>query len=384
MKVRLQWLGKKAEGKTTATFGVPWDRGILKDEKSLQLVDSNGYSVEQQTRVLAYWEDGSRKWSCHTISIESPAEYYELQMEEQEKNPKREGKIKEVSEKKLAIHTDGEIFIDTGVLKARISREQILQDVYIKDRMLCKGAKLIGIREMRSSGAEGTVVRRQSCESSITELTLEQNNSVYAVVKVTGRHGEWIPFTLRLYFYKDSAKVRGVYTVFYDGNPDKDIIAGIGIKYVQCIEGELYNRHVRLSGDTGYLTESPVMLATARTKGKYEKMLSEQLDGKNIVFTEEDRDFAELLEDLAVWDRYRLYQDSATHYGIRKRTNSGSSWVKCKDGYKSGGFVYLGDRYGGIASGIRNFWQKYPSAIDLNHIAGKEAEVTLWFWSPYG
>lgn len=36
---------------------------------------------------------------------------------------------------------------------------------------------------------------------------------------------------------------------------------------------------------------------------------------------------------------------------------------------------------GGLAFGLRNFWQSHPTQLDLRNAATDEAEVTLWLWS---
>lgn len=37
---------------------------------------------------------------------------------------------------------------------------------------------------------------------------------------------------------------------------------------------------------------------------------------------------------------------------------------------------------GGILLGIRDFWQKYPSGLEVTNLAGDNAACTAWFYSP--
>lgn len=386
MKIRLKWLENRAEGQTVCTFSVPWDRGMLTNEKLLTIEDPVGRRINNESHVLAYWDDGSIKWTNHGISEMDPAEYYEIYI--CKANPGQSG----TGSQEALLGTAGKEFIqiDNGILlvKIPVGGKDILRDLYIGERLVCRKAMLVSIKECHSSFEEGKEIRYDQFESTVTSAVLEKNHSVKAVVKVTGKYRykakEWLPFQIRFTFYRNNPEIRMVHTFFYDGNPNKDMIKGIGLRYYQTLEGELYNRHVRISGDTGFLTESPKMLTTARTTKRYETLLKEQMDGKNIEFTKEDGVFAGLLKDSAVWEDYRIHQDSASHYQIKKRTKKQCSWVSVKHGTRSGGGVYLGGTNGGIFSGIRNFWQKYPAAVDLYHIAGDEAEITLWFWSPYG
>lgn len=75
-----------------------------------------------------------------------------------------------------------------------------------------------------------------------------------AVIRLDGRHRstrgarEWLPYTLRLYFYAGLASIRLVHTFHYDGNPQQDFIKGLGLLFKVPLSGPLYNRHVRLAG----------------------------------------------------------------------------------------------------------------------------------------
>lgn len=392
MKIRVKWLEERAEGQTSCTFSVPWDRGILYNEKSLIMEDPAGRRVENQSSVLAYWADGSIKWTNHAISEASPAEYYEIGISQDAENHSHHAAPGQTGDEEAGMGVAYKEFIQirNGLISVKIpcTGREVLQELYIGDRLICHSAMLVSTKECRSSFGEAEQVRYDPFESRVTSAVLEKNHSIKTVVKVTGKYRgrtkEWLPFQLRLIFYRNSPEIRIVHTFFYDGNPNKDVIKGIGLRYYQVMEGELYNRHVRISGDTGFLTESPKMLVTARVRERYETLLKEQMEGKNVQFTEEDHAFAELLEDSAVWNDYRINQDSASHYQIKKRTKEPCSWVSAKHGLRSNGGTYLGGINGGIFSGIRNFWQKYPAAVDLYHAAEEEAEVTLWFWSPYG
>ena len=37
---------------------------------------------------------------------------------------------------------------------------------------------------------------------------------------------------------------------------------------------------------------------------------------------------------------------------------------------------------GGLAFGLRDFWQRHPTQLDVRGAASTEAEVTVWLWSP--
>src|ERR1051326_3835616 len=70
--VLLNWLDRAAPSVNQGvSFGVPWPKGALPKSASLSLTASNGKSVPVQTWPLAYWPDGSLKWTGHAISTGS-------------------------------------------------------------------------------------------------------------------------------------------------------------------------------------------------------------------------------------------------------------------------------------------------------------------------
>ena len=59
---------------------------------------------------------------------------------------------------------------------------------------------------------------------------------------------EWLPFTVRLYFYGGQAAVRMVHTIVFDGDQEKDFIRGLGVDFAVPMREQVHNRHVRFSG----------------------------------------------------------------------------------------------------------------------------------------
>ena len=61
--VPLQWIGSTPEMDKAVSFGVPFEKGKISPESTLQLTTVNGENIPIDTWVLAYWPDGSVKWS---------------------------------------------------------------------------------------------------------------------------------------------------------------------------------------------------------------------------------------------------------------------------------------------------------------------------------
>lgn len=229
-------------------------------------------------------------------------------------------------------------------------------------------------------------------DGEIDDISIEQRGPIRCVIGVKGRHvnknyysgwavRKWLPFDIRLYFYAGQQAIRFVYTVFYDGEPHSDFIKGLGVFFEVPLSGPLYNRYVRLSGDTGIFAESPKGLMTIRTKGKYEDLYKKQTEGLAINFdTEEDKAFLSLLDDSAIWDSFKLIQDSSRSYKIIKKTAGECNFVEAANGNRAKGFGYIGCPTNSMSIAVKDFWQKYPSAIEINGVSSSKADVIIWLW----
>jgi hypothetical protein len=62
--VDLDWLGQAPVPATTGvSWGVPWPRGAVPKNQTFTLTTGAGRTLPLQTWPLAYWPDGSLKWS---------------------------------------------------------------------------------------------------------------------------------------------------------------------------------------------------------------------------------------------------------------------------------------------------------------------------------
>ena len=68
------------------------------------------------------------------------------------------------------------------------------------------------------------------------------------MVRLDGKHGDWLPFSVRLYFYAGATDVRVVHSFIWDGDPDRDFLAGLGLSADVVMRDEPHNRHIRLAG----------------------------------------------------------------------------------------------------------------------------------------
>ena len=69
---------------------------------------------------------------------------------------------------------------------------------------------------------------------------------------------EWLPFSVRLYFYGGQEAIRVVHTITFDGDQEKDFIRGLGLTFAVPLREGLQNRHVRFTGADGGLWAEPI------------------------------------------------------------------------------------------------------------------------------
>src|SRR5438067_2652774 len=68
----LHWLDGTPRAPTGSTWGVPWARGQVAKNATFALAAVDRTPVPVQSWPLAYWPDGSLKWTGHAISSETP------------------------------------------------------------------------------------------------------------------------------------------------------------------------------------------------------------------------------------------------------------------------------------------------------------------------
>ncbi|XEC96316.1 hypothetical protein AB6A23_07165 [Paenibacillus tarimensis] len=382
--IRLNRLGEQGERPAGLTWGVPWPIGQLQRDELLALLDTEGKPVPVQSWPAAYWPDGSVKWTAHAAVIGEKGARQMTVMK---------GASPVVEQTLEIIETQHSVEVDTGILVCRFNRagRPVVREILREGKRVCSGGELTGLREARSTVSGRTVITEEPFHGVVSEVTVEQNGPLRAVIKITGRHElnggmrKWLPFTLRFYFYAGMDDIRMLHTFVYDGNPHQEFIKGLGVRFYVPMSGPLYNRHVRLAGDTGWFAESPKGLMTFRLTDEIAQKYKQQMRGEDIAFDpaeEKDAAFLALLDDSAIWNDFKLNQLSADSYQIVKRTQEGCSWIRAAAGRRARGFVYVGSEGGGIGIGVRSFWQQSPAALHVHNTAEDEAAVTAWFWSP--
>ena len=358
------------------SFGVPFAQGELKDVSQLTLSGD----IPTDAWVNASWPDGSVKWAGLAAVV--PTGSNDLTVVQRSKKQKQAGGLR-------IDDSQGQLVVNTGRLTAYLPKSGIC----LLDSLCLDGKRVGGQAQLIASTVDGDYV------SQLQRVSVERAGQVRAVIKLEGVHKsgsrDWLPFTVRLYFYVGSEQVRMVHTFIYNGDEHKDMITSLGVRFKVPMREEVYNRHIAFAtdqtdGQVGVWTEPVQPLDGRRDLRMGERgsrnrrnLQAEQMAGERIpdyeAFNEQNR---MLLDHWAKWDGYRLSQLTDNSFSIRKRATDVSPWIGTFTGARAPGYAFVGDVSGGLGVGLKDFWQSYPSTIQVDNARSEEAELTMWLWSP--
>ncbi len=388
--VQLNWIGGTPTPTATGvSWGVPWPKGVVNKEQTFALVTAAGTALPLQTWPLAYWPDGSLKWSGFaTVAGSDAAGPFALSTGAPASPTAANVRVRP---------SDTGIEVDTGKLKARIANwgGTLIDSLTVSGREVARQGRLVCIVQQGPDGAADETPRREKFFGKTTRVTVEQSGPVRAVVKIEGKHQaavgsrEWLPFVVRLYFYAGQESVRLVHTILYDGDDQKDFIRGLGLEFGVPLREEIQNRHVRFSGENGGLWAEPIQPMVGRGGRSVShpdgsgNVYAMQLAGQRVPNkTDYSPQGQGLLADWAVWDSFKLVQANADGFSIVKRTNPQSAWIPCGAGKRASGLVFVGDASGGLGVSVKIFWQSHPASLEVAQATTGEAALRVWLWSP--
>jgi len=171
------------------------------------------------------------------------------------------------------------------------------------------------------------------------DIEVETEGPLRTVIAVRGVHQAedgrtFGPYVLRFELIADSPQLRLTHSVIYDGNPDKDFIRASEI-LLKAEVGE--DRRFGCGGDEGH------EVRFQRQRASYTP----------------DFRYAE------------LYQDSATHWRIRRWVDKRRREVFCEEGLRSDGWMELSGSTGSVAVAVRDFWQNHPKTLAADAATGR-------------
>jgi len=383
--VLLNWLsGDAPKISAGVSWGVPWPQGTIKKGQSFKLTASDNKNLPLQSWPLAYWPDGSLKWIGFATVAGSENGNLKLSLGET-------GSVSGTN-KFIVKESSSGVTINTDKLHCFVpaSGSFILDSLIVENRLVGSKGRLECVLQNGPGDGLYESPLKARYYSNINKVTVEQSGPVRVVVRVQGSmrteksQRSFLPFDIRMYFYSGSASVRLVNTIIYDGDDQKDFIKGLAIVFSVPMREELQNRHVRFSGETPGVWGEPVRVlvgSTGTIDGK--RIFTEQVAGKTVPNQDQFPARAkELISDLPVWNDFKLIQNNADGFTIHKRTNTNSAWIDAIAGRRSTGLVFVGDVNGGLSVGLKDFWQSYPAALEINNAAKEVADLKIWLWSP--
>lgn len=378
-----RWLdGEPPAVMTGATWGMPWPRGQLRRATQFALRDAGGNDIAVQSWPLAFWPDGSLKWTAHAVAadLHAAGPFHIVP----------QGRAIAPSSSVTVSQDSTHIVIDTGTIRCRLPLQGsvIIESIERAGRSTLIDGRLVMLRQDAPIEDAPGAQSQELFESSIDRVEIEQRGPVRSVVKIEGRHAapggrRWLPFTLRLYFHAGAHSIRMLHTIVFDGDESQDFIRGIGLRFAVPLADALHDRHVRFAGEGAGVFAEAVRGLTGLRRDPGAQVRAAQIAGEATPPVESFApSVAQRLELIPAFGDWTLLQASADAFTIRKRTRDGYGWLDSDRGRRAGGLGYIGGPSGGVAFGIRNFWQSHPGQLDVRDAASERAEVTMWLWAP--
>ena len=370
---QLKWLGEKAPRSAVGiSWGVPWSEGSIQKNQKFVLKTSVGQVKPLQSWTLAYWPDGSIKWTGFATTANGE-DTGEMTIE-------TSGGVEPNGPTVRINTTDSSSIVDTGVMQVHLGsagQSNLINSIISNGREVARNGRLEAILQVGTETDYLNPSPRQAYLSLIKKVTIEQHGPVRAVVKFEGIQKaingsrEWLPFVVRLYFYAGLEPIKVVHTIMYDGDKDKDFVRGLALTFEVPLRGALRERTVRFAGADGGLWSEPLITGGRAGFGGFSGR------GRGTAATDTQ-------DPSAHWDEFKLVQPNSEGFSIVKRTNVQSSWVKAAEGNRAAGYVFIGDGTGSMGLALKDFWQSYPSALEISGATSEAATVRVWLWSPDG
>lgn len=328
------------------TCGLPLPRGFARSTSELTLLDPDGEVVPVQILPTGTYTDGAPRWVLLDFQASLPASgsaTYRLQ-----KGP-RTNPIK-----KLTYYLEnGVAGIDTGAAQFRVNtrRFRLLDSVIVESREL--------LDQRRGGGVQLQEHNRESqfCDSRTTQVEFEDAGPMAVVLAVRGellRSGgdRLANYICRLRFYAGKSEVRVFYTLHnpaahqHPGNI-WDLGTG-GSIFLEDFSLRLPLRAGQWTARAGTGIDRSTVVA--------DKLYQDSSGGPNW------NSVNHIDKDFRVPTRFRGY-----------RAYAGNSQVS--DGQRADGWLQARSPRGGVAAGVREFWQNFPKALAFEN---SDVRISLW------
>lgn len=373
----------RSEAKGLTTWGCMWKQQECPADAYFSCKNEAGEEVPIQSRITAYWPDGSVKWSAHTADAGLLGAQIDMTLAKAKPqvrtaqplhiDEKGEGYVIYAGSMQLHILGKGSNLIDTCIINGETRIRNVTPVLLLENPLELP---------------EGKARLTRKYQGEIDKLTIEEAGDLMAVLKYEGSHKDEngtrkLPFIIRMTVSAGVQDIHFMHTFLYDGDENQDYLKGLGIAFEAAMQGEMYNRHVKFMGDYGVIHEELAALRSWRPRIPAE-IYATQNRGEQLTLTGQEKELADkVLAATPYWSEYRLCQDSASHFSIQKKIAADNCcFIDCIHGSRTRGGAAFGSENGSITMSIRDFWQKYPTGYDWNSLDGDWAQAVMWFWSP--
>lgn len=379
--IALRWIERPLADELPVRFGVPFERGKVQPTTCFTL---NGDAIDSYP--LAYWPDGSVKWEGFAGIVSNDTCQVLRITTDRDARTTKFGKSHCLQQK--------------GAMPGATLRVDAMASQYIiyNNNAVVYLPRTAGSRCFADSiTAEGQTIGRNlrltagDLTATLDSVVVERQTPSLVVMKCCC-HVEGLPQIVRLYIQEGSAAVRLVHTLIYNRTPEQDAPADLALRADVPLHEQAYNRHVAFTLDHGRLWHEPVQPLTGRRnlalagngRGSAE-LYHKQMLGESIPEPEAFDDFnRRLIHDWASWDSYRLSQPLDEGFSIRKSAKSAGAtpWIGTLTGQRSTGGCFIGETGRGLALAMQDFWQSYPSTLQIEGATTSTATLTAYLWSP--
>lgn len=377
--ISLHWIERPSIDSVAVRFGIPFERGSVNPSDRFCL---NG--TELDFYPLAYWPDGTLKWGGFAGRIANDENYTLRQLsakEVKELDKTNKEKRKKNSASNFLLQESETQYIITNQDSRIFFPKRTGSGCLIDSLIYREGLSFQNLRVMTDDAI-----------ATLDSICIERQSKRQMVIKCHTQASD-IAYVVRLYINAGSPAIRVVHSMVYNRTPHQPSPKSLSLRADVPMHQQVYNRHVAFTLDKGRLWHEPVQPATGRRnlslsgngRGNSEELYHQQMQGLALpepaAFNEMNR---ALLKDWATWDRFRLSQLLDEGFSIRKSAKSApqTPWIGTLNGRRSTGGCFVGETDHGLAVAMHDFWQSYPSTLQVDGATQEMATITLYLWSP--
>lgn len=186
-----------------------------------------------QSRITAWWPDGSIKWAAHTADASKMGQ--EAALTAQIKS----GEVSEETAELVSMITrrdDNWLYIENGVLSLKVptgknKADTLAEDIFLNGKLRVKASPVLYLEEQGNENStnfdlDGQTKVTRAYKAAITAVTIEEDGPLALTIKAEGSYQHQnqnkMKFCIRMYINKDSSDIRFVHTFFFDGDEQTD------------------------------------------------------------------------------------------------------------------------------------------------------------------